>query len=275
MSLTGRKVRVRVGVPGTIGREWNEDLRIAFQVVKTKGKNPNPAKITIYNLSDDSIEFFSQEGLYLWLEAGDGTLSPMFEGDLRTRSVTSKITPPTRTTILEPKDGGRALTSAIFSQSYPDNTSPEQVLGDIAGSLGLPVAYRDPGLDLPLYSSGWAFLGRASDALQQVALDIGAVAMVQDGRIYITAQDTELPGTVEVISSDTGMKGSPEQGKKGIVKVKHTLTPSIGAGTTIKLETITPGLSGFYQVKKVTHTGDTRSNTWTSALEMRARSAAK
>ncbi|MCP4051081.1 MAG: hypothetical protein GY730_10295 [bacterium] len=50
--------------------ELLKDFRIAFQIEKTSESTPNPAKISIYNLSKDTQTLFEKSDLSIILQAG-------------------------------------------------------------------------------------------------------------------------------------------------------------------------------------------------------------
>ena len=67
-----RRVALSVGKPGAEGRQWSA-LRIAFVVSSSTNREPNTARIQVYNLNADSRAALEARGLALWLAAGGFT----------------------------------------------------------------------------------------------------------------------------------------------------------------------------------------------------------
>lgn len=87
--------------------------RITFDIEKDDGSNPNKAKISIYNLNEDSRNFIEQDKTALILQVGYGdNLSVLFFGDLAKNGVTNKRVGPDIITTLEAGDSEEIIRSA-------------------------------------------------------------------------------------------------------------------------------------------------------------------
>jgi hypothetical protein len=127
----------------------------------------------------------------------------------------------------------------------------------------------------------------ARDHLKKLADTYGFTWSVQDGNLVFISQGAYLPNQAVVITSKTGMIGTPQQTTEGI-DVKALLNPNIKVHGRIQLDNAsiarmkidfwTPGSpantpspishDGFYYALLVEHSGDTRGQEWYSNLRL-------
>jgi len=255
-----------VGPAGAPGIMWS-DLYIKFSVEKSKGKNPNKAKVELYNLSPASLQLLEMPNLVLRLFAGESVPSLLFQGDIGKRGIKTVITAPDQVTTIECGDARKATREASFTRSYPAGTPHTLILADLSATLalqGVVVGYVDPTLEPVTYAGGVTFCGKARTALDQLASDLGGEWSIQDGVLNLVSSGSPLPGAAVVISSLSGMRGSPERTNKGI-SVTTKLCPQIGCGKIVSV--VSKLVTGFYRVTKVSHEGDSRGMSWDTKLE--------
>ena len=112
--------------------------------------------------------------------------------------------------------------------------------------------------------------------------------MVENGAIKIIKRDFALDNQVYVISSGTGMIGSPVVSDTE-VGIRYTLNPKIKLGYTIKLESMAPRFEfsgaffydvprtigeGYYRVNSLVFAGDSHGDQWESQISCLRLSAA-
>lgn len=259
MTQYGRKAAVRVGKPGARGREWT-DLRLKLAVSAGDGTQPNRLKAELFNLSDDSVAFLQKPGLAVQLFAGYGDVELLGTGEL-TRCETTWAGPD-RVTTLECADG-RSAHTARTNISRSGKLSAKGLIEDIAKGMGVPdvnLSFVDD-LELP---DGFAFSGKASEAMSGLTKSIGADWHIERGGLVILPRQKPTDRKAVLLTSSTGLIGSPQRTKDG-VKVQCLLNPRIRTRSIIRVES--REIDGFYMVKTYTHTADTHSNAWTTNIE--------
>ena len=106
-------------------------------------------------------------------------------------------------------------------------------------------------------------LGRLCDS-------IGYTWSVQDGNLQLLPNGGALAREAILLSPDTGLVGSPEQGKHGVVKAKAFLVPGLVPGQTVQLQS--RGTSGNYRIETAEYTGESRGTgpgSWGVEMHMR------
>jgi hypothetical protein len=279
--------RVIIQHPATVGnvffgRVGNEvtitDLRIQFEVTLSLTKSPNHCDVTITNLNKDSRAEFQEKPLVVRLEGGyDHEYAHIFTGDLRFGS--SKLDPPDWETKLQLADGDRAFRSARVSRTYVKGTPLIMALKETAGSMGLalptdPTSSRILAQLQTQMKAGDIIDGPSHVAMSRLLAPYGATWSIQNGKLQILTGGMTTAGTAYIISSNTGLKGSPEAGvperagtKRGntvSVKAKMTLSPHLYPGQLVQVQS--KQVNGNFRLTKVTHKGDTHGDEWDSEI---------
>lgn len=250
-------------------------LRVVFKIELTEKKEPNTAKIDVYNLSDRSRATLKNKGVRVILQAGYvGSLSQIFSGDARTCE--HKHLGPDFVTTAQCGDGERAFKFADVALSFKPGTAVKDVIGKVVKALQV-----DPGNALQQankisaqYVSGFSVSGRASDVLADVLEPHGYGYSIQGGRIEILKPDESLKLTGPRLDKDSGLVGSPEwgtpdaKGKPSILKVRSLLEPRFRPG--VRFELVSLDENGFFRCSKVTHDGDTDGSNWYTDIECKA-----
>lgn len=249
------------------------DHRIAFTISKSLKSEPNPAEITLTNLSRETIGFLQRRPLRLALEVGYGRdLAQIFVGDVT-------YAPPTVDGVdthvrLLVSDGGRAYRWAEVNRSLTAGTQVLAAIRDTAAAMGLElpaaVAAR-PELQQRI-PTGLVLVGRASRQLTLLLEPYGLGWSVQDGTLQVLGAADVRPGSVLVIDEASGMIGSPSltppsrKGEKPRLSVTMSLAADIGPGR--KIEVRSRHVAGQFRVEETTHEGDTgTADGWTTTLE--------
>lgn len=263
VTLPPRLVEVRVGPPGGAGKSWKDPLFIEFEVPRTSGRAPSKSKAKLHMLGPDSLQWLDQPGMLLYILAGEGVSQQLFAGDIASNGVKTKKTGPNWVTTIDAADGRRKYRDTIFSKSYPPGITLDVILADLITALGIPLAYKSSLLPPVTFAGGWAFSGRARDALSELLDPIGASWSIQNGSLQILAALEPAPGNAILISPNTGMHGSPERSDKGVV-VTTTLTPAMAPGLPFTLQSIF--VTGSYKATTVLHKGNSRGLEWKTKI---------
>lgn len=253
-----------------------EGLRVVFKIDRDLKPQPNQSEIVIYNLSESSRAKLEHVGQRVVLEAGYvGGVAQVFSGDVR-RAFSTKQGPDWLTKI-EAGDGERAFAFARVSKSYGPGTKIADVLRDTVKSLK-----TDPGTALEKvgevvgeFVSGFAQHAKASTELTRLLGQHGYSWSIQDGRIEVLGPKDSLPETVPVLTSETGLVGSPtiavptKRTQPATMKCRSLLLPMLRPGQRVKLKA--EAISGLFIATKVTHTGDTHGDDWFTEIEATAK----
>lgn len=262
--IPNRIVDIQIGPAGGVGKSFKFPLHAICKVELTNGSKPNKATVDIYGLSESSIRFIEQKNQTIQLFAGEDLPGRAFAGDIASRGVITKVSPPNRITTIKCADGRRVWREAKFSKSYPRGITRFAVLQDIIKALGLPVGYLSTRLRDLVFATGWAFAGKARDALTQILAIDNARYSIQSGILQILAQDEVEPGNAPLISAATGMKESPQRTDKGVT-VKAVLNLNLRPGRPFKVSSF--GVQGDYKCTKANHDFSTLGLIWESRAE--------
>lgn len=271
-----------------------EGLRVTFDIRKDRKKQSNQAKVTIYNLSDNTrnnIREVSDEVLvYAGYREGTG-LELLFRGDIA--SVSHQVTAPDAITTLEAGDGEKATRSTVQSKSYDVGASAIKALEDMIEKLGIPVQGSKGGKrfklsdrikaklkDIP-FLQGFAFDGAAATGIGKLTSRLGLEYSIQNGELKILEaggfDDSEVP----LITPDSGLIGSPErltqledenqpqaEKKPPGWKVKSLLLSKVEPGGRLAIQSAAIPRATAFRVERVQHQGDTHGNEFTTTVEV-------
>lgn len=259
-----RDVYVVVGRSGETGREIR-GLKIDFDVTKDDTSAPNRAKLTIFNLSEDTAALFDQDDAVVQIFGGyQDQADLLFLGDV-TRAVTTVEGPDSKTAV-ESGDGQKALSTGRSRVALKGKTTVKQVLVDtlkdvvkdpVKALTGAPPDVTDKVLP-----RGFSASGSTKTVLRGLARARGFDWFYLDGQLRIVGRDQSLQEPAVLLNPDTGLIGTPARlkgkGSAGI-QIRSVLNGRIRPRRIVRVESST--FEGFYLVRKVTHRGD---NGWSS-----------
>ena len=249
-------------------------LRVRFKVTKTREKNPNPAEITVTNLSDSRRKSLQTKGVRVMLEAGYvGTgLSRIFAGDART--IDHIREGADWSSLIKCGDGERAFRFARSAESFAPGVKAGDVLRYLGKQLGLDtgnLAREAAKLDAIRFDQGYAVWGPVQTQIDRLLSSLGWTYSIQDGTLQVLKRGEVLEGLlVPEITPATGLIGSPEmgtpevKGKPALCKFKCLLTPT-RPGALIKLRS--DRYDGRLVVKKCEFEGDSSGGPWYTTVE--------
>ena len=260
--------------------------QISFTIRKDNNKDPNQAEITIYNLSDDTVNYINKgirNNLAVALAVGyEGQeLIMIFKGTVQWVSDTFNNTD--RRTVLHCLDGGINISEARTSRSYPKGTKVSKVVKDLVKDLGTTEGNIHVDTEKTL-SSATAMCGNTSHYLESICKGIDHNVSIQDGSVYVTPRSQMSSARCAYISAETGLIGSPEPFHNDIKPTQKVTKSSKKAkkptdGVKFRCEmngAILPeknvwlkshNYDGGFKVVSVVHTGDREGKDWTTEVE--------
>lgn len=281
--LFDRAWRVRVD-GDEVASDQGSRLDVAFQIMKSTKREPNTCQLAIWNLHPDRrTRIESGRDVRVEVAAGyKGSTAPplLFRGDIRNArsprggTVSTSTEQVDRITEVEARDGGRSYLAARVSKSFGPGTPTTDVLNYLADSMGVGRGNVGDFAGYQLETGGSNFRGavvldgQAHRELHTILRSLGLRWSIQNGVLQIMRRRTPLSTEAAVISTGTGMVGSPTAETGGIVKVNALLRPGLDPGRKVKLESAQ--FTGFYEIKKATYVGDTRATNWYARLELKS-----
>lgn len=253
------------------------NLRVEFQIEKTKDPTANKAEIKITNLSDETRARIREKDALIRVFAGyegDLGLVLLFSGNIQ--HLANDWATPDIVTKIEAQDGQRQLRESRASFSYGNRTSANTILNRLANEIGLPLRQD---FNVPGSYQGFSFNGRARDGMDEVCRRFGYTWSIQDGEILIVPRSGNTGRVATLLSSNTGLINTPERlsDQEGELdgaiekelewKLTSLLNPRLSPGALVQLES--KQAKGLFQTEKVRHYGDTRGKSWYSEIEVK------
>lgn len=263
------------------------DFRIKFSVKRSDTMTPNVADIRVYNLSDETILKIQKEFTSVILEAGyESNSGVIFRGNIKQIIAGRESATDTFVDIIA-GDGDRAYNFAIINTTIAKgSTAKDQVNAAVSAMTPKGVTAGPIGeMSTSKLTRGKVMYGNARNYLRDVAQTEGSSWSIQDEKITFVQKKAYLPGTRVVLTSKTGMIGTPQQTNEG-VNVKCLLNPNIRIGTRVEIDNksiarLKINLSvpnspanipapltadGVYYVLVIEHSGDNRGVEWYSSI---------
>lgn len=255
--LAGQKKFTNLGENG---------LEIQFDVPFNDKKEPDVSSVTIYNLSDATINDIKKDG-YLYLNVGYkglNNLSNILTGEIEEANTDWQgLDKATKITV---SDGGKKWRTAELNKTYKAGTKASQIMQDLANVLSYEVVEIKPKND-KVYKLGKTIKGKASKSLSQLVDDTESKMFINKNRLVIRGQK-EGYQTGFVLNTKTGLIGIPtlnkdesgdktedvakEKDKKKNKETKKTwkvqclLNPKIETDSIIKVES--KAVNGTFRV---------------------------
>lgn len=242
--------------------------RIKFKVDKNDGSDSNKAKVSIYNLNEDSRNFIEQENSAAILRVGYGNdLSILFFGDLTKNGINNKRVGPDIITTIDLDDAGNVLQTANIQIGLAAGATNIQVLNLAIEKLRLS-AGPIIGLKTIVYKNGFTFSGMVSVLLNQLTKQMGLLWSVNDGEISILPPKITEPGQIISLGPKTGLIGSPTKTQENF-KFQSLIIPSIRPNKKVFIKSrIALGeLGATIKVTKAEYEGDTHEGNWLTKYE--------
>ena len=282
----GRAVKLRLGdleISNIVKTVRDPQLGVAFNITRSTNREPNKAEVRVLNLAERSRSQFSDErAVAVSLSAGhlNDNISLLYQGDLRFSATVNQGV--NWVTSFSTGDGSKAAKTARINKSFK-RAKPADLLrelGDVLGAAGIgPGNIQDKinegGIVAGLneYLGGVVLSGLAVDVMTQVITSLGYEWSIQDEQIQILRPNETTSDTILKINPSSGLIGSPQVGKKGLVKFRILLDGRAKPGGPINLEAKNFP-AGNLRIEKAQHTGDTWGDDWFSDIEAKPVKAA-
>jgi len=246
------------------------DLRISFQIEKNSESNANKASISIFNLSETTRSKFLLQGQKVILNVGyagqfqNPVLETIFRGDIR-RAVTSR--PDSFVTTIECGDAEVAIEETHIEKTFAKGVTVKSAIQSILGLFKRQnITVNNENIsDLiknsTTFVSSLNLSGPVKSIMDNLTKKLGLEWNVQDEQVHIRIPNKVRNTNAIVLNSKTGLLNVPIKREDGGVDFMSLLIPKIKPNATVKIESDVA--SGFFNVRKVSYKGDTRSDDWT------------
>lgn len=227
------------------------EIEIHVDVPFDDDPTPNEATITIYNLSQNSVNRI-KKGHKTVVNAGTKKESGvLMEGTIS--KVYTRVSGANKETVISLADFSFGKKTAEVT--FADGTRAETILRRLAAIAGINIAY----LELPTnkkYEKGFKVSGAIDSAFSTVIDDCGAASYYRKGKLYIRnlkkGDDERFK-----LSTETGLVGSPDYVETDDYKgynIQCVLQYRIATASIITLSS--RFVSGTYRVKSGRHSFD-------------------
>lgn len=273
------------------------NLRIKFSTKHSDSQSPNTADIRVYNVAEETalsmlINLSPPSGIStatpgrVVLQAGyQANFGVIFQGNIKQIILGRESATDTFVDIIA-GDGHLAYNYAIVNQTIAASGDMSAQLTACVNStskygVGLGYVGDMSSINSVKLPRGKVMYGNAKNYLRAISQSSGQTWSIQGEQITFVPKAAYRPGTAVVLTSKTGLIGTPQQTNEG-VNVKCLLNPNIQIGGRINIAeatvadykinlavpnspaNIAPPLTqdGIYYVLVTEHTGDTRGVEW-------------
>ena len=263
-------------------------LRIKFNIKKSGVMTPNTGQFYVYNMDRTTTTLIKKEFTKVTFQAGYvGNYGVVFKGNIKWATDGRENATDTFLNILA-GDGDGAYNYAVVKHPIAAGARPNDILNAALApmiSQGITVSYVGV-LPQTQLTRGKVLYGNSKDIIKKLADTYGFTWSIQDGGVVFISQKTYLPGTAVVLTSKTGMIGTPEQTIEGIM-IKCLLNPKLKIHGRVQIDNKSvrafqlqlnvPGSpantpvpltnDGVYYILVAEHEGDTRGTDWYTSLQ--------
>jgi hypothetical protein len=245
------------------GVSISNPITTEFSIRRDTLSSANTATFRIYNLAEKTRNQLYKDKNTDWkympitFQAGYGTPLPIiFKGNvMEARSYRAEGSVDFITEITA-YDMGFAMSKAFTSKSFPGGTKQSQVIYHLIGDLEKYFVEMGSVSDYSAasYDRTRVLMGSTWDILQEEKGERG-LCFIDNGKVNILKDGEVLDGDIQVISSDTGLLGTPSKYDSWVV-ADILFEPKIIVGQLVDLESdFQPRFNGKRQVVAVQHTG--------------------
>lgn len=223
---------------------------IEFEAHRNSFSSANIASVRIYNLNPDNrnqiqrnqYDYLDLRKISLFAGYGDH-LALVFSGNINqawsVREGNNFITQ------IESYDGGLAYNNAITSTSFngpPSNTTQQSIIESLAKSLNSTetgdIKVGAIGNYDGQISRGNSFSGNTLQILSEMIGGSGGGIFIDNGVLHILRDNEAIQGVPPVISSKTGLLGTPIV-EETYINIDMLFEPSLKVGQLIELDSST------------------------------------
>ena len=264
-----RQIEVKAG--GKVFESIGDNaLDIEFEIPFSDKNEPDVSTISIYNLSEDSINSIEKQG-NVSVSAGYRDMHNVAEvlsGQIE--SIKTEWKSLDKVTTITISDGAKAWRKTELNKTYQNNTKASAIMNDLCSTLGYPVSELKPKKDI-IYPLGKTIKGSASKSLIQLAKDTESKMFINKGRIVIRPEEVGYNSGI-LLNAETGLLDTPtlnenntgdqvdsaesgqEEPPQKSWTVKCLLNPQIETDMIISIES--RSINGAFRVKSGKHSKD-------------------
>ena len=287
-----RKVTLLVGRENGDALDLSH-LRIKFKIKKTDAETPNVAEIEVFNLEADTSLRIQKEFTDIILQAGyEENFGVIFRGNAK-QILRGRENGTDAYLNIAASDGDAAYNFAVVNQTLAAGSRLSDQINAAAGPMaqrGVTTGYV-PDMGGQALPRGKVMFGNSREYLRNAADASDSAWSIQDGKFQFVPRTGILPGQAVVLTSASGLIGTPEQTNDGI-KIKCLINPMIRAGGVVDLRDseikaakagkffqqpnkkgevdergpVAIDKDGLYKVLRVDYDGDTHGNNWYQEL---------
>lgn len=242
-------------------------FHVIFEVAKTAAEKPNEAKIQIYNLASTTATLLTDKDMpRIVLQAGyEDNYGVIFDGNI----VKTELARNGADTILTitAGDGDKAYSYAIVNQSLASGYTQADMVKNTVSTMQAK-GVRDSDIKAinttTKYPRGRTMFGSARQYSRQMAKANDCQWSVQDGKVVFCKTDKPADGTAFLLSSQSGLIGSPSKDKDGVT-AKCCLNPQLKIYDPVQIQSF--AVNGVFKILTVKHSGDTHGNGWETEIK--------
>jgi baseplate hub protein gp41 len=262
-------------------------LHCKFSIKRSSNMTPNCADIRVYNLDSDTALKIKQQYTKVIVQAGyNSNRGVIFKGNIK-QAIIGRESATDTFIDLNCGDGDLAYNYAIVNTSVR-SANQDTIFNQIAQpmyGLGVTLGTNQPQFLSTTLPRGKTMYGNSRDYLRVFTQQNGLTWSLQNEQLGFVKQQGYAPGVSVILTSKTGMIGTPQQTNIG-VNVVCLINPLIQPGKTIKIDNasvaqlkidlgnpkdpvnLAPPLTadGVYYVLVIEQTGDNRGVDWYSKL---------
>lgn len=283
-----RKFQLIVEDPNFNGLDLSQ-LHCKFTVKQLGIQTPNCADIRVYNLSADTALAIKKQFTKVTIQGGyDSNFGVIFTGNIK-QAIIGRESQTDTFLDLNCGDGDLAYNFAVVNQTIAAGSSQADQTTQVMNSmnaLGVKLApNQTQALKTFKLPRGKTLWGGSKDYLRTISKQNGQTWSIQNSLVAFVPQNAYAPGETVILTSKTGIIGTPQQTNYG-VNVVCLMNPLIHPRRTIKIDNasvaqlrvdlgnpkdpvnLAPPLTadGVYYVLVVEQTGDNRGIDWYSKL---------
>lgn len=252
------------------GPEQSGGLAIIFRVKKNLKPEPNSVEIKVWNLAPTTRLSIEQPKVVpVQLDVGyGGDNHTIYLGQLR--SATSEIDGPNIITSISSGDSEQAFAAQRVKFTIPAQATPQQILQNAAGGLGVGlgnIGQMLAGATSTTGGPGRVVMGAASRIFGQHARANGMQWSVQDGALQVMPIGQSIGTTAVLLNAQSGLIGAPTVDNKGIMKCEALIQPGLTPGLPLIVQGA--NLKGVFRIEDVEFNGATWGAPWTATIHAR------
>lgn len=263
-------------------------LHCKFAIKRSSNMTPNCADIRVYNLDLNTALQIKKQYKQVIIQGGyDSNFGVIFKGNIK-QVILGRESATDTFIDLNCGDGDLAYNYAIVNTTIASGSSQSDQLKQIAApmaNLDTTLNPTQPDLQPTVLPRGKTLWGGSKEYLRNLAQQNGLTWSIQSQQVQFIHQQGFAPGEAVVLTSKTGMIGTPQQTNIG-VNVVCLMNPLINPGRRIKIDNasvaqlkidlgnptdpvnLAPPLTadGVYYPLVIEQTGDNRGVDWYSKL---------